>query len=327
MPFTLTEPLPSDLGVSSELAESAARPIPEPGPAAVCDHRSVFRPCTDLLVPRDVLHPREPDGHFAAEAQAAHRLGLRVQLIDHDAVVAGDFARGLRGVVEAAFAVYRGWMVTPTTYEALAGELARRSVRLRTPPDAFGRAHHLPGWYAEMSALTPRSVWTIGGDFDGLVAAAAELGSGPAVLKDHSKSEKHYWHEAMFVPDLADTEHLLAVARRFLELRGAWFDGGFVLRRYEEFAPGEWRTWWVGGRCVSVTAHPDTPDTVPVSDGVGSIAGAIDALGLPFVSVDLARSAATGELRIVEVGDGQVSDRPSTADADRFVAAITGVVA
>jgi len=39
-----------------------------------------------LLVPRDTLHPRSPDPHFAEEAAAARELGIEVALVDHDAL-------------------------------------------------------------------------------------------------------------------------------------------------------------------------------------------------------------------------------------------------
>jgi len=46
------------------------------------------------------------------------------------------------------------------------------------------------------------------------------------------------------------------------------------------------------------------------------LAPAVTALALPFVTVDLARRA-DGTWRIIELGDGQVSDRPdSTPPAD-----------
>ena len=87
------------------------------------------------------------------------------------------------------------------------------------------------------------------------------MGSGPVVLRDYTKSMKHYWHEAMFIPDVADADAEWAIAARFLELRADSFVGGLVLRRFEPFTGAEVRTWWVDGHCALTTAHPDTPDT------------------------------------------------------------------
>jgi hypothetical protein len=85
----------------------------------------------------------------------------------------------------------------------------------------------------------------------------------PAVLRDYVKSMKHYWHEAAYIPDVADHAAAWQVAARFRELRGDEFTGGFVLRRFEEFTSAEARTWWAGGTCRLVTAHPDTPGELP----------------------------------------------------------------
>lgn len=67
-------------------------------------------------------------------------------------------------------------------------------------------------------------------------------------MKDFVKSRKHDWHEACYVPELADGEQLASVVGRFMELQGAHLSGGLVLRSFEPFvAGGEARVWWVDG--------------------------------------------------------------------------------
>lgn len=151
-------------------------------------------------------------------------------------------------------------------------------------------------------------------------ALCGRLGSGPAVLRDFVKSMKHYWHEAAYIPDVADTVAARKVAARFTELRGDDLAGGLVLRRYEEFTGAEVRTWWVDGRCVLVTPHPDTPAGEPPAD---VDLGLLSPPALPFVTVDLTRRA-DGVRRVVELGDGQVSDWPSSWDPARLVSALAG---
>jgi hypothetical protein len=106
-------------------------------------------------------------------------------------------------------------------------------------------------------------------------------------------------------------------------LRQDDFAGGFVLRRFEPLTGAEVRTWWIGGRCVLAGAHPDTPEQLAPADGpdVALLAPAIAALDLPFVTVDLARHA-DGRWRVVELGDGQVSDRPTTLDPAALIGAL-----
>jgi hypothetical protein len=115
----------------------------------------------------------------------------------------------------------------------------------------------------------------------------------------------------VFVPDAADPAGALAVAERFLELRGDDLAGGLVLRRFERFVGAEARTWWVDGRCALVTAHPDRPDEPPPAVPTEQLAAAVAALGSLFVTVDVALRE-DGAWRVVEAGDGQVSDRPAT---------------
>jgi hypothetical protein len=285
-------------------------------------HNRIYRGPMMLLVPCDVLRPRRADEHFAAEVQAARDAGHQVGLVDHDALAAGDAGRAISRLPDGpATAVYRGWMLTAPAYAGFAAALAGRDITLRTSAEQYRRAHELPGWYAALRAVTPESAWTRGAaraDFD---QARATLGGGPAVIRDYTKSMKHYWHEAAYLPDLADGDAAWSVAERLHELRDDDFTGGFVLRRFEEFTGAEARTWWVDGVCRAVGAHPDTPDELPPADLVLSdLEGPVAGLGLPFVTVDLARRA-DGAWRVIELGDGQVSDRPATLAADVLLAA------
>lgn len=276
-----------------------------------------------LIVPADVLNPRRVDEHFAAEAAAARAAGCDVAVIDHDALARGaDPVRAVARVPGNTTAVYRGWMLDSRRYQAFAAALATRSTHLRTDPDQYRRGHELPGWYATLAACTPTSTWTEGTDRAPFDAARIRLGAGPAVLRDYSKSMKHYWHEAAYIPDLTDAAAAWAIAQRFAELRDTDLVGGFVLRRFEPFSGPEARTWWIGGQCRLVTAHPDTPHQPPPADlNLATVQPAIARLDLPFVTVDLAQRN-DGVWRVVELGDGQVSDRPATTPADQLITAI-----
>lgn len=274
-----------------------------------------------LLLPSDPLDPRRPDEHLRAEAVAARELGVPVALVDHDALNCGRVEDVLRRVPADPDAVYRGWMLRSEQYATLADLLAARDVTLRTSPEQYRRAHELPGWAGPLAAVTPRGAWTTGPDLDAFDACCAQVGPGPAVLRDYSKSLKHDWDEAAWIPDCGDRERARAVARRFLELRGDDLVGGLVVRAFETFVSPEARTWWVDGRCVLVGAHPDTPDDEPSAPDLSEVAPLVAALGLPFVTVDVVLRD-DGRWRVVELGDGQVSDRPRSMPADALVEAL-----
>ncbi len=280
-----------------------------------------------LLVPADPMRPRRADEHFAGEAAAAREAGIEVAVVDHDALSRpgpeGDAAAVAR-VTAGEDAVYRGWMLHAGQYARLETALAARGTVLRTGAAQYRRAHELPGWYDALTGWTPESVWTDGDDPGAFAKACAVLGEGPAVLRDYSKSLKHHWDEAAFIPDVADAERAAAVGRRFRELRDDDFTGGWVLRRFERFTGAEVRTWWVGGECRLSTAHPDTPgDPPPPGFDPAPLAPAVSGLGLPFVTADLTRDDA-GRWRVVEIGDGQVSDLPRGAGAAELIAALNG---
>ncbi|MGI5522499.1 ATP-grasp domain-containing protein [Micromonospora sp. CA-259024] len=66
-----------------------------------------------------------------------------------------------------------------------------------------------------------------------------------------------------------------------------------------------------GTRTKARGAHPDSPnDSAPVEVDLAPVAPLIAGLGLPFVIVDLALRT-DGVWRVIELGDGQVSDRPT----------------
>jgi hypothetical protein len=143
------------------------------------------------------------------------------------------------------------------------------------------------------------------------------------VLRDYTKSMKHYWHQAAFIPDLADTTAAWAVASRFLQLRDDDFTGGFVLRRFEHFTSAEARPWWIDGDCRLIGPHPDTPNDHPPADlDLNPIRPLVAGLQLPFVTVDLALRT-DGVWRVIELGAGQVSDRPASTDPHTLITALT----
>ncbi|MQM25873.1 ATP-grasp domain-containing protein [Glycomyces albidus] len=282
---------------------------------------------TALLLCADPLAParsKRPDPHFAREAEHADA----VAVIDHDALVRGDAAAAVRRVpLDLGPAWYRGWMVTATQYADLEAALEDRGCVLATAADAYARAHELPGWYPVFAEHTPASVHTTDLDRveDWLAWAAIELGSESAIVKDFVKSRKDLWDTACHIPDLADAVQRSRIVARFLEVQGGDLYGGLVVRAFEDFTSSggteQARVWWLDGAPVQTTAHPDTPQVAPETDLTG-IGDAVAALGCRFVTTDLAHRS-DGAWRVIEVGDGQVSDFPQGTNVAPLITALT----
>lgn len=270
------------------------------------------------------MKPRRVDPHFTAEAAAVQHFGGVVARIDHDALLGGRPDDAVSRVpVGVGRAWYRGWMVPSELYERLAAALAARGCELLVTPDRYRRAHELPGWYDTFAAVTPASVWTqssagVVPSPDELTALVAPLGAGPGMVKDYVKSRKHEWLEACFVPELADAADLHRVVSRFVQLQEDFLAGGVVVRAFEDFSGGgEARVWWLDGEPALVGPHPDSPDASP-EPRLDHVRPAVRKLGCRFVTTDVALRT-DGVWRVIEVGDGQVSDLPQGCDPAALV--------
>ncbi|MEU5408688.1 ATP-grasp domain-containing protein [Nocardia asteroides] len=282
-----------------------------------------------LLFCSDPLNPRRVDDHFVAQGEAVRAVGGTVALLDHDALMAGDPAAAVRRVPRAAGAMwYRGWMIPVDRYRDLAQALSARDCVLAVSPECYAKAHELPGWYEAFAELTPRSRWmeTKPGEVLGesvVAGLAGSLGVGAGIVKDYVKSRKDEWDTACYVPDLRDVGALRHIVARFVELQGEYLAGGVVLREFEDFSDAaggraaEARVWWLDGEPVLVGPHPDEPAVCPEPD-LSLVAPAVSALGCRFVTTDVARRA-DGSWRVIEVGDGQVSDLPVGVDPKALI--------
>ncbi|HIW63511.1 MAG TPA: ATP-grasp domain-containing protein [Candidatus Stackebrandtia excrementipullorum] len=272
----------------------------------------------------DPLRPRRVDPHFSAEAARVRELGGRVEVIDHDALIAGRINEATARTAHPGPAWYRGWMVPAHRYAQLAA-----TVELITEPAMYSAAHELPGWYRHLAAHTPASTWATTSPHtvparDILSALAAELPHGAGMVKDFVKSRKHE-PDASFVPDLDDVDVLAEVVRRFVERQDDDLAGGVVLRHFEQFVhvdgrTAELRTWWVDGRAVLTGPHPDSPSP-PGHPDLTLFASAIEALPSRFITCDVALRS-DGVWRIIEIGDGQVSDLPGDIDPSPLLRAL-----
>lgn len=277
-----------------------------------------------ILMCADPLHPKRVDQHFAREAEAVRALGGSFALVDHDALRRGDAAAAVREVPRDLGTVwYRGWTTTTGQYAALFAALGDRGVAMAVPPDGYQKAHELPGWYDTFAGVTPASVWlplSPGSppDAERLAQLVRPLNKGPVVVRDYVTARRREWDDACFVPDVTDTGRLHAVVSRFVELQGDLLAGGVVVREYETYEDGEARVWWVDGEPVLAGPHPATPDRRP-HPCTEPTAPCVRSLGCRFITTDLARRA-DGSWRVVEIGDGQVSDLPASAEpADLYL--------
>jgi hypothetical protein len=241
-----------------------------------------------FVFPMDSAEPSRPEEMFAEQWSALTQAGFTASLCS-DAVLAGT--NPLRHVPLGAQVVYRGWMVKGEEYAALARATEQCGAKIVTSTEEYLATHHLPNWYPLLADLTPETrVFVAEAD---IVAELRALGWSAYFLKDYVKSLKTA--RGSIVREPAEAPAVIAEMRDY---RGE-IEGGICVRRFEDFIPEtEQRYFVLHGEGYSATESAAVPEIVrKCAERVPS----------RFFSVDVARRL-DGTLRVVEIGDGQVSD-------------------
>jgi hypothetical protein len=242
-----------------------------------------------LLYPSNPLRRSEPDELYAEEHASALSLGFEVSLFPFEEFLADNF-RVRPSLSPGQTVLYRGWMVTPSQYARLHDAVAGLGVAMLTSPEQYERCHHLPGWYPQLQELTPETCFFR--ESDDVAARLRELSWTGCFLKDYVKSLAV--EGGSVVRDLSRIQEVVAKMKFY---RGE-IEGGLCARRLEDFDPETEERYFVfKGKPFSRN------DSLP---GVVHIAA--DRISSPFFTVDTALRR-DGTIRIIELGDGQVSDR------------------
>lgn len=240
--------------------------------------------------------------------------------------------------------LYRGWILKPADYERLAAAVAARGGELVTPPEQYRYACTLPDWYGDLMGFTPKSVWFPKENVnEELFSVLPTLlfnkfgGKGGLIVKDYLKSQKHYWNDACYIPDVRDGENVLRVVRRFLELQADSFFGGLVFRRYEPLKRigahlkshmplgNEWRFFFRDRRFFYAAPYWSSESGADYQGTAEPYMADVGALGLGvksnFFALDLALTE-EGNWIMIEVNDGGSAGVPEGGRVSDFYEAL-----
>ena len=242
-----------------------------------------------VVYPSNPLRPKETDEQFAAEADAVRAVGFEVSVFSMEDFQNGDFrlAPALPAEVEV---LYRGWMMSASEYNSFISSLAHvANTRPITSLESYLSSHHLPNWYPLISDLTPETrVFPQACDLESELRG---LSWPEFFIKDYVKSLKTAVGSRISKPEQVSA--VVADMRRF---RGT-IEGGFCVRRVEDFLPDTERRYFILDGVPHAPSGPAPPIVLECAKRLSS----------RFYSVDVVQRT-DGQLRIVEVGDGQVSD-------------------
>jgi hypothetical protein len=242
---------------------------------------------THFIFPTHPLHSMAVEEMFANQLAAVQAAGYTASLCP-DSVIHAN--KPLRNVPPGATVVYRGWMLNAAEYARLSQAVGDASAAPLTSTVSYLAAHYLPNWYPRIAEFTPETrVLAPDADWE---SELQSLGWDAFFIKDYVKSLKT--SRGSIVRDPSEIRSVVAEMEQF---KGE-IEGGLCVRRVEPFiTESEQRYFVLDDRAFS-------PDGQPVPDLVQQVASRIPS---PFFSVDVIRRE-DGVLRVVEVGDGQVSD-------------------
>jgi hypothetical protein len=241
-----------------------------------------------LLYPSNPLRIQQPDEQFTAEVEAVRTAGFEASVFSMENFQGGEF-RAVPALPSGANVLYRGWMMSAAEYQALLDALTQLGAHPFTPLEDYLASHHLPNWYSRISDLTPETR-VLPADCD-LEKELRALAWPEFFIKDYVKSLKTSAGSRISKP-----EQVAAVVADMQRFRGV-IEGGFCVRRVENFLPDTERRYFV----LDGVPHASSGNVPTI------VHECAKRLKGRFYSVDVIQRA-DGQSRVVEVGDGQVSD-------------------
>ncbi|WP_299409735.1 ATP-grasp domain-containing protein [Acaryochloris sp. IP29b_bin.148] len=251
-----------------------------------------------ILYPCNPLEPKEPDQPFTDEFVAVQKLGIPASLFAYDDLSFGDF-KPRPHIQSGETVLYRGWMFNIIAYQEFTDFIRKKGGIPVTSPADYTLCHHLNQWYSACAELTPETVFLEKGS--NYLEQISNLNWDAYFIKDFVKSNTDAQGSIANTPEQA-----VKIINLIEQYRGE-LEGGVAVRRVEQFQPqSELRYFVINGNAYSPNAEIPTI--------VKTVTQRIEA---PFYSIDIAKTT-EGIERIVELGDGQVSER-KTWSLDRFV--------
>ena len=252
----------------------------------------------------DYFDKTVPDELYRPEAAAFESAGVPVSTVSVDDPSA---AKLVPKPEPEETVLYRGWMLNEASYKQLVSVVEASNAKPLTPLGGYLLTHHIPNWYPLVTEYTPETiVLPEGSDYE---EELRKLDWPNFFVKDYVKSLKTSMGSV--ITDAGDIGRLVEEMAKY---RGE-IEGGLCVRRFEEFREGSEIRYFV------VDGQPIGPDAEPIPRVVEECATRV---GSRFFSIDVA-TRADGVKRIVELGDGQVSDLVGW-QVDRFVEAVSGVM-
>jgi hypothetical protein len=246
-----------------------------------------------FIFPVSMLNNRVIDEAFQDQAIVLKQAGFGTSAFDID----NNKIVGAQPEPDATV-VYRGWMMTPEEYGFFFGWMIGRGLHPLTNFEQYAKTHYLPNWYNILRGITAETIFPVDADSTVVAEQINATGWQTVFIKDYVKSLKT--DEKPFLDTPVTAEGFMRIMEKMRKYRGT-IEGGAVVRQYESYYPNsEKRYFVINGRFYGQDVSFDTR----VMNLLVRVARDIPS---PFFSVDIAERT-DGTFRVIEIGDGQVSD-------------------
>jgi hypothetical protein len=289
-----------------------------------------------ILFCESPIEKSKVDPDFDDEFACAKQNGFKTLLFDFDELIAGGIVRHQRYEIRQnenlGKVIYRGWMLTPHQYNILYDHLLEKNYRLINSVTEYQNCHYLPDSLSFINTKTPHTVFeelVNDQSIKRLLEKAKTFGDKAVIIKDYVKSEKHYWNTACFVENASDTDKLKKIINNFIQLRGKYLNVGLVIREFldlnylqnhsksEMHLMEEYRLFFLNKNLVDIYEYWGEGEYLLPKPDIKEFEEIAQSVESNFFSMDIARKK-SGELVIIEIGDGQVSGLPERANKFEF---------
>jgi ATP-grasp domain, R2K clade family 3 len=243
-----------------------------------------------FLFPSDYFNSKKVDEAYLEQVNCLQNIGFETSVICLESL--GSKSVKIFPMPElGSKLIYRGWMITPDDYLLLIDAVRNAGSEALISHDEYLATHYLPNWYPLISDLTPEThFFSVD---DNLKRALSELGWSKFFIKDYVKSLKTSVGSIINEPSAIKT-----VVSQMQKFRNN-IEGGLCVRRVEDFiSETEKRYFVINGKSFAPLPDEDIPEIVEEC---------AKRINSKFFSVDVIERR-DGCKRVVEIGDGQVSD-------------------
>lgn len=275
-----------------------------------------------ILFPSSYFTIKEVDEDLQTEYEAVCSTGLfDVVLFSYDKW----FNKGKlvlnRQINASVSAIYRGWMMKPEQYAAFYQQLQSQNMTLITPPSSYELFHIFPNIYPTLQVDTAKML--IYPDNMPVDLEKVKQHFSRFMVKDFVKSVKGTEFPKYFESTVTQ-EEFDQWMQVFFKYRGDLYTGGICIK---EFLPlrqygthtNEYRVFYANHEIVTVSRNSGQENFAPSPPQ--DLLEKYRHLDSPYYTIDFAELE-SGDWKILEAGDGQVSGLLDQQDYEAYFRAL-----